>query len=68
MKKVRCTCSNCGKIKYLLAHHIDRGEEHFLCPKCDNAYIVWQNSRDGNVYVDDFLKSYAAKRCKSQAT
>jgi hypothetical protein len=57
-KKVRCTCSRCGTIKYLRASDIDTGEEHFLCPPCDDLYISWQNTPGRvNVYVDDFLKA-----------
>lgn len=67
-KKTRCTCSNCGRVKYLPTSSIDLGEEHFLCDTCDSAYVTWQNavSDQSRIYVDDFLRSTAAKRCKAR--
>lgn len=70
VKRVRVYCANCKKINYLPKGQIDTSEEHHLCDRCDSAYISWQNAEKPNeirVYVDDFLKSYAAKRCRSTA-
>jgi hypothetical protein len=66
-KRVRVTCSNCGVIRYVPAATIARPEEHFLCDPCDSAYVVWGNSNESHVYVDDFLKSYAAKKARAAA-
>jgi len=43
MKKVRCTCVRCGKINYLAAATVDTTEP-YLCAKCDDAFIAWQNA------------------------
>jgi hypothetical protein len=53
---------NCGKINYIPAATIDR-DEKFLCARCDDAYLMWQNTAPDGVRrtgIDDFLKSFLA--------
>lgn len=65
-RKVRCTCSNCGAIRYLNCRDIDRGEEHFLCDTCNDAFIHWGDDLNNNSpYVDAFLKTSGARRARA---
>lgn len=61
-KRVRVHCANCKCINYPKRKDIDLDEIVYLCSHCDAAYIVWSNRRvNGDLYVDDFLKTYAAR-------
>jgi len=59
VKKVRCTCRRCGKAKYHEAAKVDQTEP-FLCPKCDDLFMVWQNEalescNEGKRTLEHFL-------------
>ncbi len=56
-RKVRCTCSRCNVKKMLPAASIDRSEP-FLCEKCDDLFILFQNS-EGR--TDTSLKAFLAR-------
>ncbi len=42
-RKVRCTCVRCKKVNYLPAAGTDLSEK-FLCERCDDKFIMWQES------------------------
>jgi hypothetical protein len=58
VKKRRCTCCRCAKVKYLPATGIDTSER-FLCESCDDRYITWCNSQahPSTATLDAFLKA-----------
>jgi hypothetical protein len=63
-RRIRLTCSNCRKVNYPNTRDVD-SDCHFLCKTCDEAYFRWTMKSTSNIYVDDFLKTNAARQCKS---
>ena len=65
MKRVRCTCKRCGKIKYEEVG-IDLSEGPYLCPVCDDKFIMWSNttqpSEKDEALVARFLRDRPATR------
>lgn len=43
-RKVCCTCRRCKKVNYLPAAGTDISEP-FLCERCDDKFIMWQESK-----------------------
>jgi RNase P subunit RPR2 len=65
----RYTCSNCKCHRYPdpAKTSIEPGD-HFLCETCDDAYTFWSNRKvNGDLYVDDFLRTSAARSARSKS-
>lgn len=62
-KRFHRKCDNCRRAKHL-PFRPDPGE-HFLCERCDDAYIAWKNAPGmENFWLSDFLRSSAARAVK----
>ena len=69
MTKRRCTCANCKAVKYRRTDDVyAMPGSHFLCDPCFDAYITWRDKTTGEIWVDTFLRSSVARKCKSTAT
>lgn len=61
-KRVKCTCKRCGGSKYLPAATTDTTEP-YLCPKCDDLFIAWQNeASEGPEEGRRTLEAFLARR------